>query len=493
MEIGATSSRGLVFSVSLGSSRISCSISSRNVSTSSPAVCNCYWVVGRGDRLDSSQCRSPEDGVIRRGAVYHDEILPYGGLLRFGSQDYWLARRSTRTPIIGSFGISVGSLVSHFLSVINSPRIRFFSLMILLSSSPAFGLGQLLCGDILVSFALEGGQSFRNVFGKGVEQRTRWEAFFYRFLQLMKLATKSRLSSPKESTVPGDSFRNHDLAGPFKVAEKALHITSSEQPWRDIRLLYESRASTVIGALVPVLIASSLASKSRIFCEVDLSRALSGEIARHQGRMAQLGVGGWQQRGAVYKAGVVLVHDPHLLGHAMYFVMETLQIWNLASVGHGRCSIIQGLLALGLGRLQLRRCIENCRSHRRRQTVVVKKLGRATNSHNCSGSSVLDLGQLKGDLHRRTEMKGRGEAAQNPSSVAKYSTSPKGEEETSLWLWASSYEYSDGGSGELSGDDLARFHGLVLPRSRVFGDEQPLERSRATSSVTALGRRTCLS
>ncbi|GFY82479.1 hypothetical protein Acr_02g0007190 [Actinidia rufa] len=76
---------------------------------------------------------------------------------------------------------------------------------------------------------------------------------------------------------------------------------------------------------------------------------------------------------------------------------------------------------------------------------------------------------------------------------AKYSTSPKGEEETALWLWASSYEYSDGGSGELSGDDLARFHGLVLPRSRGFGDEQPLERSRATSSVTVLGRRTCLS
>ncbi|GFS35789.1 hypothetical protein Acr_00g0042060 [Actinidia rufa] len=31
-------------------------------------------------------------------------------------------------------------------------------------------------------------------------------------------------------------------------------------------------------------------------------------------------------------------------------------------------------------------------------------------------------------------------------------------------------EYSEGGSGELSGDDLARSHGLVLPRSRGFGD-----------------------
>ncbi|GFY81588.1 hypothetical protein Acr_01g0013970 [Actinidia rufa] len=53
---------------------------------------------------------------------------------------------------------------------------------------------------------------------------------------------------------------------------------------------------------------------------------------------------------------------------------------------------------------------------------------------------------------------------------AKYSTSPIGEEKTALWLWASSGEYSDGGSGELSGDDLARFHGLVLPRSRGFGE-----------------------
>ncbi|GFY97974.1 hypothetical protein Acr_12g0005150 [Actinidia rufa] len=31
-------------------------------------------------------------------------------------------------------------------------------------------------------------------------------------------------------------------------------------------------------------------------------------------------------------------------------------------------------------------------------------------------------------------------------------------------------EYSEGGYGELNGDDLARSHGLVLPRSRGFGD-----------------------
>ncbi|GFS31359.1 hypothetical protein Acr_00g0016890 [Actinidia rufa] len=88
-------------------------------------------------------------------------------------------------------------------------------------------------------------------------------AFFYRFLQLIKLATNSRLRSPKESMVPGYSFQNHDLAAPFKVAENALHITSSEQPWSDIRLL----VSTVIGAPVPALMASSLVSRYRIFCE----------------------------------------------------------------------------------------------------------------------------------------------------------------------------------------------------------------------------------
>ncbi|GFS41889.1 hypothetical protein Acr_00g0076870 [Actinidia rufa] len=53
-------------------------------------------------------------------------------------------------------------------------------------------------------------------------------------------------------------------------------------------------------------------------------------------------------------------------------------------------------------------------------------------------------------------------------------------------------EYPDSGSGELNGDSLARFHGLVLPRSRGFGDKQPSERSWATSSAMVLGRRTCL-
>ncbi|GFY97470.1 hypothetical protein Acr_12g0000110 [Actinidia rufa] len=79
---------------------------------------------------------------------------------------------------------------------------------------------------------------------------------------------------------------------------------------------------------------------------------------------------------------------------------------------------------------------------------------------------------------------------------AKYSTLPKGEEEIALWLWASSYEYSDGGSGELSGDSLARFNGLVLPRSRGFGDsawhsnvEMELHRIGLAMSIVFLGAR----
>ncbi|GFY96659.1 hypothetical protein Acr_11g0009650 [Actinidia rufa] len=63
----------------------------------------------------------------------------------------------------------------------------------------------------------------------------------------MKLAMKSM--SPNESMVPGDSFLNYDLTDPFRVAEKALHITSSEYPWSDMRFLYKSK--WFIGSIFP--------------------------------------------------------------------------------------------------------------------------------------------------------------------------------------------------------------------------------------------------
>ncbi|GFY98633.1 hypothetical protein Acr_13g0000340 [Actinidia rufa] len=52
-------------------------------------------------------------------------------------------------------------------------------------------------------------------------------------------------------------------------------------------------------------------------------------------------------------------------------------------------------------------------------------------------------------------------------------------------------EHSDGGSGELSGDDLVKFHGLVLPRSRGFGDKQLPKRSWASSSAMDFGEFWC--
>ncbi|GFZ12757.1 hypothetical protein Acr_23g0011420 [Actinidia rufa] len=44
------------------------------------------------------------------------------------------------------------------------------------------------------------------------------------------METKSLPRSLNELMVLGDNFMNHDLADPFKVAEKALHITSSDAP-----------------------------------------------------------------------------------------------------------------------------------------------------------------------------------------------------------------------------------------------------------------------
>ncbi|GFY90809.1 hypothetical protein Acr_07g0010060 [Actinidia rufa] len=135
----------------------------------------------------------------------------------------------------------------------------------------------------------------------------------------MKLATKSLLRLPNETMVLEDNFLNHDLAGPFKVAEKALHITLSEYPWSDIKFLYESRwsmgsvfplytpswdgslnlddtltfitlsankgsiflikSSTVIGAFAPVLMASIRASRSLYFWVVNLSQCLGAQLS----------------------------------------------------------------------------------------------------------------------------------------------------------------------------------------------------------------------
>ncbi|GFS29987.1 hypothetical protein Acr_00g0009550 [Actinidia rufa] len=58
---------------------------------------------------------------------------------------------------------------------------------------------------------------------------------------------------------------------------------------------------------------------------------------------------------------------------------------------------------------------------------------------------------------RRESRDGRIDRILVEIDQAKYSTSPKSEEETTLHLRPTD-EYLDSGSGELSGDSLARFH-----------------------------------
>ena len=45
-----------------------------------------------------------------------------------------------------------------------------------------------------------------------------------------EIGDKNFLRSTNESMVLGDNFLNHDLVDPFRVAKKAFHITSSNDP-----------------------------------------------------------------------------------------------------------------------------------------------------------------------------------------------------------------------------------------------------------------------
>ena len=54
---------------------------------------------------------------------------------------------------------------------------------------------------------------------------------------LMKLLTNNLLNSSKELTVLGGILLNHTRAGPLRVVGKALHIITSETPWRCMVIL----------------------------------------------------------------------------------------------------------------------------------------------------------------------------------------------------------------------------------------------------------------
>ncbi|GFZ00308.1 hypothetical protein Acr_13g0017070 [Actinidia rufa] len=300
----------------------------------------------------------------------------------------------------------------------------------------------------------------------------------------MKLATKSRLRSPKESMVPGDSFRNHDLAGPFRVAENALHITSSEQPWSDIRLLYESRwsigsvfpsyipswagslnfdeiralnilsvnggsvclisASTVTGAPTPVLMASSRASKSRIFCEVDLSRALAWSPLR--GLLPLLN-----------RVGVLLDSEE------LFSRKEELGAWRLPRPNWSALIFLERFPERFEWQDRSTSGMSGAAG-----TISCISRWRPSRSGAWAGSAIgwdlLPGGLLALGLDRiLVEMESL--------EVGILSTLPRPRARRRQYFGSGrSDEYLECGSGELSGDDLARFHGLVLPRSGGFGD-----------------------
>ncbi|GFY88418.1 hypothetical protein Acr_06g0003580 [Actinidia rufa] len=277
---------------------------------------------------------------------------------------------------------------------------------------------------------------------------------------------------------------------PSEWRRNALHITSSEQPWSDIRLLYESRwsigVSTVTGAPTPVLMASSRASKSRIFCEVDLSRALAWSPLRGLlpllnrvgvlldseelfSRKEELGAWRlprptwsaliflerflerfeWRDRstsgmsGAAGSGGLAAARSCIRRPLFSFIILicsaiSCISRWRPSRFGAWAGSAIGwdllpgGLLALGLGRLRLRR-----RESRKGLFPCIDRILVEMESLEMEILSILPRPRA-----RRRQYFGSGRTD----------------------------EYSDGDSGELSGDDLARFHGLVLPWSRGFGD-----------------------
>ncbi|GFY91127.1 hypothetical protein Acr_07g0013230 [Actinidia rufa] len=248
------------------------------------------------------------------------------------------------------------------------------------------------------------------------------------------------------------------------------------------------KVSIITGAFVPVLMASSRASKSQFFLRCGLVSCLDmiasvrapppSRPKRPPERLE------WRDRsisgtgGAAGSGGLAAVRSCIRRPLFLFMVlicsaMLCISRWRPSRSGTcpelaiGRALLSGGLLALGLGSLLDTgpRILEG----RPAQTNKNKRPGRGCSKPLRRGdqTKVMTADRILVGLDR-----------------AKYSTSPKGEEETALWLWASSMEIAWRGS-MLNG-------GLVLPRSRGFGDKQPSERSRTTKYVMVLGRPNCL-
>ncbi|GFZ09795.1 hypothetical protein Acr_21g0003940 [Actinidia rufa] len=167
------------------------------------------------------------------------------------------------------------------ISLLDEVNYLFFQLKIIFNIVPVISLE--LTVLVLISFAGIGFDFFRpldeffmldlreHLDDRSIERWqnqlrvTRQEAFFCLTRQLIKLSTKSLLRSPNESTIPRGIFLKYDIADPFKVAENALHITSSDLNLDETLVLIILsmnggsvcliKASMVTGALVPVLMA----------------------------------------------------------------------------------------------------------------------------------------------------------------------------------------------------------------------------------------------
>ena len=106
----------------------------------------------------------------------------------------------------------------------------------------------------------------------------------------------------------------------------------------------------------------------------------------------------------LYQAGVILVHDSHLLGYTMYLTMKTLKTWLLLAIRWARFS--KRLLTLGLGTKRLRRCIKcwELLFLQMASNCCGIKLGWATNNQYCSIYLDTEPWQQVNDLHSSGQM-----------------------------------------------------------------------------------------
>ncbi|GFZ05306.1 hypothetical protein Acr_17g0008780 [Actinidia rufa] len=103
------------------------------------------WEFPSGMAAGDSTPRVPRSwgmpGHLTNSSCLISESTWATGALSGGRINSGAARWNARTPIVGAFRILVRSFIPCFFPIVVLPRIRFFPLMIISSSSPPFGLG----------------------------------------------------------------------------------------------------------------------------------------------------------------------------------------------------------------------------------------------------------------------------------------------------------------------------------------------------------------